>query len=77
MIWQLVTPRTVANVHDDVGVNVPVELVVRTTVPPGGLLDPDVFTVIVHVVGWLTTSGEGAQLRVVVVCPMTVRDIRT
>lgn len=50
-------------------VNVPVPLVVRLTVPVGvraGVGEVSV-TVIVQVVGWLTTTEEGVQDMVVVV----------
>ena len=74
LIWQLVTPCKVARVQlAEVGLNVPVELLLKLTVPLGGLLDPDEPIVTVHVVAWLMTNGEGAQLTVVVVCPITVR----
>lgn len=72
------TPCTVPRLQlAEVGVNVPVELLLKLTVPLGVLVDPDEPIVTVHVVAWLMTNGEAVQLTVVVVCPMIVRGIRT
>ncbi len=52
----------------EVGLNVPVELVVKLT-EPEGVVGPAAVsvTVAVQLVAWLTTTGEGEQLTLVLV----------
>ena len=52
----------------EVGLNVPVELVVKLTEPVGVVGPPEVsVTVTVQLVAWLVTTDEGEQLTLVLV----------